>query len=163
MCIILEWKFHIVCDVNVKRRFKVVVVEFLFLETAHSTRMSELPVVKRVRKDQLESVVKRSIKNGRSFYIGVASNPDDDSTALDALSNRERNGHHADKRASQRSYSLATRTCTWPLKEDNACQLEKYLIEKYRNNPLCLNKKSGQDNCLRFQKGIVYVRTYELE
>lgn len=165
MCIILEWKFHIVYDVNVKRCFKVVIVKFLFIETANSTKMSELPTLRIVRKDQLESVIKRSIRSDQPFYIGVAGNPDDDSTAVGALSYRERNGHHADERAGQMGYSLATRTCTWPLKKVNACQLERGLIEKYRtkNRRLCLNKKSGEYDCLSFKKGIVYVRTYELE
>lgn len=121
--------------------------------------MSSENYSKTVNMTDLDKVIKAAKRKRQYFYIGVAG--ESGHKPEDAMRQRESGGHHADKKAKKIGSVLHGRTHTRLLKETSTCRLEKALIDKYREDPLCLNAKIGQDNCITTDKGIVYVRTYD--
>lgn len=126
-----------------------------------------------VPKLQLKAKIEAAIEREQHFYIGVACAR---GTPLQSLCHRERfackpnatrcdqaGNHHADER-SEGSFGLRLAKVFYTnslILKNEVCKIEKQFITKYKEHDLCLNERSGQDNCIKTAKGIIYVRTYD--
>lgn len=124
---------------------------------------------------KLKSSIVDAIKAGQYFYIGAASAF---GTPMQSMRHREgskctpkatkcnqASRHRADKRAKDKGLHCVKIYLSNKLTvKKKVCKLEKELIEKYTEDeeqPLCVNEKPGRANCIKAEKGIVYVRIYE--
>lgn len=106
-------------------------------------------------KESLNTFIARAKRNQRPFYIGVAGKHGP--SASDAVRHRDSGGHHADQAVGSLPHNVYH---TRLMRKDNACTLEDELIGKHGQDKLCVNKKSGQKQCIRANWGTVYVRIY---
>src|SRR6218665_4116153 len=110
---------------------------------------------------EIESKIKKAIVAGQLFYIGAAK---EEGSAEESLKNRGIGSkHHKDKKVLEFA-SLKKLFYTDLMSQEEACTLEKSLIQKYKkDNPsdLCLNGKRGTSHCIKTNRGIVYLRVYK--
>lgn len=131
----------------------------------------------RVLEHELEEKIRDAIINGQHYYIGAAK-AEAGETPIQAMCHREgtrcapdaercsqAGRHHADKRARNLGLTLVkVFYAEGIIMKDKVCKLEKELIAECKAHPLrplCLNVRSGETDCIKRDRGIVYVRIYE--
>src|SRR6218665_721354 len=108
-------------------------------------------------KAELNTVITGAKRNNRFFYIGVAGQRAGSSSAEEAVRHRDRGGHHADQEVRHPPRKVYH---TRLMNRDNVCSLEQKLINKHGGHRLCVNQRRGNDECIRANRGIVYIRIY---
>lgn len=126
---------------------------------------------------ELETSIVDAIEADQHFYIGAASDAGSPMQSMchregtecepDATGCNQASSHRADKAAEALGqYLVKVFLINRLVVKKGVCELEKELIDKYRpkegeEDNLCLNEASGRANCIKGDKGIVYVRIYE--
>lgn len=151
---------------------------YIYSALAQDSGVSYTPLSFRDLKTKLIALIDEARANEQYFYIGVGSESERNQTPIQSLCQREGHKsipsnsttcpspskHVVDERAGKKDQKLMTVYYStpydfWPA----VCQIQKQLIEAYKKYPLCLNEQDGKDKCMKYVRGIVYLRIYTKE